>query len=106
MRDVGRPVCDRVVGVWVGEPAAGTADQHDAQAELFGGPPAEQRQLAASTGGAVEPQHRISRGITELGVAEAAAAGQVEAAFGTRLLDARDAVGVPHQTVHGCHLAD
>ena len=100
MRHVRRPVGHRLIGMRVRQPRARSSHSNHAQAELLGGATADQRKLAPAAGGAVEPQHRLPRRVAELGEAETTAGGQVEAALGAWLLDARNAEGVPHRVGH------
>ena len=67
---------------------------------MVGGATAEQRKLAPPAGCAVEPQHRLSRRVAELGEAETPTGGQVEAALGAWLLDAGNPEWVPPPVIY------
>jgi hypothetical protein len=72
---VGGPLGHRLVAMRVGKMGARPLHRDYAKAELFGRAPASLRELAATTGRPVEPQHDLARGIAVFGEAEPAPVG-------------------------------
>ena len=84
-----------MIRVGIGQARTRPFHHYDAQAGLLGGAPAEQGELAPPAWVAMEPQHHRAGGVAVLGVAQPAAAGEMEAPFDARLFDAGHAEGVP-----------